>query len=188
MLNLPQSLEKLELDNKKIFLIALISIFVFYLDYAYVIKSQLKGIKDTSSKVIKLEKDMGNLSKDLVNMQDLENKAGEAPQLSSAKNKIIISEDQVASLLESISAIGNKNNIKIMQIKPVKESKTKDSAANSVLISLDLVGGYHNIGSFISQIENARELMGVEGIKVESDSVNYLQQRINLMLRAYVKK
>ena len=57
----------------------------------------------------------------------------------------------------------------------------------SVLISLDLVGNYHNLGAFVNEIENARELMAVEGMKMEPDSMNYLQQKVNLILRAYVE-
>ena len=185
--SLLQAIERLELDNKKILLIGLISILVIYVDYSYIIKLQFRSLRNTNSKIVRLEKDIGNISKDLTKMQQFKTKPADASQWSAAKNKIIISKEQVAPLLEDISAIANKNNIKIMQIKPLKESKGKDVTTGSVLISLDLVGNYHNLWAFVNEIENALELMAVEGMKMEPDSMNYLQQKVNLILRAYLE-
>lgn len=188
-------LEKFNLDNKKIILLVLASLVVVYLDFSFFIKSQLNGIKDITPKIIELKSDIGAVSKDLASMQDLKAKQDKTKQSSTVKAKKIIREEDLPDLLEYISGLANKNNIKIMQIKPSKELKTKDSAAvkeapkfSPILISLDLICVYHNLGLFLTDIENAGSLMGVEALKIESVPTNYQQERVNLVLRTYVKK
>lgn len=188
-------LERLKLDNKKIIFIALASLIIVYIDFSLLIRAQLKGIKESSPKITKLKNDIENVSRDLARIEDLKTRQAKIKEGPAAKLKRIISEEQVPSLLEEISKIGNKNNIKIMQIKPSREPKGKEIGAvkdvlkfTPLLITLDLVCSYHNLGSFLNQIEKAEELMGVDGISIESDPTNYLTQRVNLVLRAYVKK
>lgn len=189
-------LEQLKLDSKKIALIALVSLAVLYIDFSLVIKSQINSIRDSRPKIAKLKSDMDKLTRDLTNMQDLKTRPVKIKEGAVVKAKRVVSEEQVASLLEKISQVGNKNNIKIMQIKPNREPPGKKEAAAvkeavkfaPLFINLDLVCSYHNLGSFLNQIEQAEELMTVDGIKIESDPTNYLQQRVNLVLRAYVKK
>jgi len=186
--NLLEKLQDLELDNKKIILIALISAMLFYLDFSFVLKSQLQGIKDIGPSISKLESDINSLSKDMAGISDLKNKEVGAKENISQQGRIIISEGYIATLLQNISDIANKNSIKIMQMKPGKELKAKEGSLNTLSLSLDLVCGYHDLGSFINDIEDANELMAIEGIKIESDPMNYMQQRVNLTIRTYVKK
>ena len=177
--------QRLELDNKKIILVGLIAVIVLYLDFSFIISPQIQGIKRTGSKIAKLKQDINNLSSMAPGLKTAQAKAQESAV---GKDKIIISENQVAPLLQKISDMANKDNVKIMQIKPGKESKAKDSSLATLLINLDLVCGYHNLGLFINDIENGLELMAIEGVRIESDPVNYLQQRVNLTVKTYVKK
>jgi len=63
------SLNKLELDKKKIFLIILACLIIIYIDFAFLIKLQLRSIGTVGEKIIKLKKDMDVLAKDLAIMQ-----------------------------------------------------------------------------------------------------------------------
>jgi len=182
---LSQKAQGLELDNKKIILAGLIAVIVLYFDFSFIVSPQIQGIKKIGSKIIKLKTDINNLSGMAPSLKTIQAKAQESAV---GKNKIIIPESQVALLLQKISDMANKDNVKIMQIKPGKESKAKDSGLSTLSINLDLVSSYHNLGLFVNDIENASELMAIEGMRIESDPVNYLQQRVNLAVKTYVKK
>lgn len=183
------------LDKKKILLIIMLIGLIIYIDFTFLIKLQLQGIKAPASKIIKLKKDLDNLNKDLSAMQNLKQRqpTGEK-QAIPVEPKEIISEEQVLSLLQDINNIANKYNIKIMQVKPSRELKAKESKAFGTLkltpfiITLDLACDYHRLGSFINGLENDRVFMAVEELKITGSPDNPLQQKVSLALKTYVKK
>jgi hypothetical protein len=80
-------------------------------------------------------------------------------------------------------------------MRPLKEStggKQEKGAAMTgfipLAINLDLLCDYHHLGKFINDLENAEILFGVEGIRITSQEGNYFQQKVNLILKTYVKK
>ena len=194
MTNLLNKLNALKLDNKKIFLIALACLLILYVDFAFMMKLQLQGIRTLTPKMIKLKKDVDDLAKDLSRMQDLERKQSEAQkQMGALKTTEIISEDKLLLLLQEVSDIANENRVKLMQINTSKDAKVQEEVIAGerllpVIIALDLSCGYHLLGSFINALENAGHFIDLQDIKIVRDPHNYLLQNVNLVLRTYVKK
>jgi len=194
LLNKLNALKFDKLDNKKIFLIVLACLFIFYLDFTFIMKLQLQGIRTLTPKIIKLKKDIDNLAKDLSWMQDLERKAGkDKMQMAALKPKEIISEDKILLLLQEISDLANKNKAKIMQINTSKDAKVQEEAIAGekllpIIITLDLNCGYHSLGTFINALENARQFIDVQDMKIIRDPHNYLLQSVNLIIKTYAKK
>jgi len=185
------NLNKLALDNKKIFLIIFIFLIVIYLDFTFVIKIQLGDLRTQEPKIIKLKKDLDALQSGLAKMQDLKNKQRQTSQKLLSKAKKIISGEQIPGVLQDISSTANKNNVNIVQIKPIKESKALASQTgkfSTLLIALDLFCDYHSLGKFINDLENAPIFMAVENMKITSQPADYLRQKVNLVLRTYVSK
>lgn len=194
MINLLNKLNELKLDNKKIFLIVLACLLILYIDFAFIIKLQLQGIRTLTPKVIKMKKDIDFLAKDLSSMQDLERKAGkDKAQIESLRPKEIISEDKILLLLQEISDLANKNKVKIMQINTSRDKKAPEEIIagerlSPIIITLDLTCGYHSLGTFINALENARQFIDVQDMKIIRDPRNYLLLNANLILKTYAKK
>jgi len=194
MINLLNKLNELKLDNKKIFLIVLACLLILYIDFTFIIKLQLQGIRTLTPKVIKMKKDIDNLAKDLSSMQDLERKAGkDKAQIESLRPKEIISEDKILLLLQEISDLANKNKVKIMQINTSRDKKAPEEIIagerlSPIIITLDLTCGYHSLGTFINALENARQFIDVQDMKIIRDPRNYLLLNANLILKTYAKK
>ncbi len=194
MINLLNKLNELKLDNKKIFLIVLACLLILYIDFTFIIKLQLQGIRTLTPKVIKMKKDIDNLAKDLSSMQDLERKAGrDKAQIESLRPKEIISEDKILLLLQEISDLANKNKVKIMQINTPRDKKAPEEIIagerlSPIIITLDLTCGYHSLGTFINALENARQFIDVQDMKIIRDPRNYLLLNANLILKTYAKK
>lgn len=184
MMNL---LNKFGLDNKKIFLFMLLCLIMVYIDFAFITKLQLRSIGTARAKIIKLEKDLDSLNKDLVAIRQAKKE-----QIAVAETKKIISEEEIPSLLQDISNTANKYNVKIMQIKPFRDTETKEklTSRRKLLVTLDLLCGYHSLGSFINDLENAERFITVQEMKIvrSSSSSDYLYQNVNLVLRTYVKE
>ena len=191
LLNKFQTLIKLrdKLDNKTILLIILVWLIIICITFSFLIKLQLATIRAVTGKIIRLEKDTDALTKNLALMQQEKIK-----QKTVSKAKKIIPEEEVSLLLQDISNIANKHNVKIMELKPSKESKAKETKATPtaeltpILITLDLFCSYHNLGSFINDLENAEVFMAVEELKITPQQADYFKQRVSLVLKTYVKK
>jgi Tfp pilus assembly protein PilO len=180
----------LKLDNKKILLIALFALFIIYIDCHFVIKMQLANLRVLNPKVAKLKKDITAFKKDFAVVNSLKVK----PEQAGVNEKQVISEKDLPDLLEYISEIGNKNNVRIMQIKSSRETKTKEVKPLPgvkfilVYISLDIFSNYHNLGVFINALENGDKFIAVHELKIAPDKKDYMRQQANLTLKTYVKK
>jgi len=194
MTNLLDKLKGLELDNKKMLLIALACLLVIYLDFSFIIKLQLGGIKSSTPKITKLKKDINTLAKDLSWMQDLERRQGkDKAKTAPNKGREIISEDKILVLLQEISDIANKNKIKLVQINTSKDAKVQEEVIAGerllpVIITMDLNCGYHSLGSFMNALENARYFIDVQDMKIMRNPRDYLIQNVNLVLKTHAKK
>ncbi|MCX5701949.1 MAG: type 4a pilus biogenesis protein PilO [Candidatus Omnitrophica bacterium] len=184
----------LKLDKKKAILIIFASLVIIYIDSSLIIKMQRKGIKTVQEKVTKLKQEIVTLNKDLAAMYDLESKQVDIKSETVLRAKKIISEGGIPLLLEDISNIANKRNVKIMQVNPSKESKAKEEVSfgkeklKSVVITLDLMCDYHGFGGFINDLDNAEQFMAIQEMKIVPNPKDYFQQRVILVLKTYVKK
>lgn len=182
---------KIGTDKKKIYLILFACLVFVYLDSSLIMKLQVKGIKSAGPRIIKLKQDLNNLVKDLARMQELKSKQGQKNKQVSLQLKKIIPEDQIAQLLQDISGIANKNEVKILQIKPSPQSAVLAGALGKyspLLVALDLSCEYHKLGHFIDDLQDGQIFVEVESINIESRPGDYFKQNVNLVLRTYVKK
>jgi len=185
----------LKVDNKKIFIIVFVGALIVYMDFAFIMKLQLQGIRTLTPKIIKLKKDFDNLSKDLSWMHDLGLEAGKDKAQIGAPDKVkeIISEDKILLLLQKVSDLANKNRVKIMQINTSKDTKVQEEVIAGerllpIIITLDLTCGYHALGSFINALENAGQYIDVQDMRIIRDPHDFLLQNVNLVLKTYAKK
>ena len=183
-------INNLKLDNKKILLIALFGLVIVYLDCAFVVKAQLGNLQALTPKVAKLKKEIAAFNSDFTVINSLKAKPGQA----GVSEKQVILEKELPDLLEYISEAGNKNNVSIMQIKPARETKSKEEKLfagvkfSPVYISLNVFSNYHNLGAFVNALENADKFIAVQDLKITPDKKDYMRQEANLTLKTYVKK
>jgi Tfp pilus assembly protein PilO len=184
-------LAKFDFDNKTLLLIAIISLLFLYLNFSVIIKAQLNGLKNNKKRIAQLKKDSDTFHRNLARMQDFQKNKNAAVQPSPTQ-KTIIAEGGLALFLKQVSDFADKNKIILLQIKPSRETSAVAQAAlekiTPFLVTLEAVGGYHNIGAFINALENAPVLISVSEIKISPREGEYLRQKATIVLRTYVKK
>lgn len=188
-------LNKIIQDKKAIALIGIVFLAILYFDFSVILKAQFAAIKSTGPKIIKLRQDLETLAKDFKKMEDLKKKVAAQGQNAQLKSKRLISQDEIVALLDNISDLAEKNKVVVVQMKHTREASNlkadKSLAAGKttpILINLELVGDYHAVGKFINDLENGPVLVAVQNIKISSQTKDYLKQKVNLGLRAYVRK
>jgi Tfp pilus assembly protein PilO len=184
-------LQNVELDDKKLLAIALFATLFLYVDISFIMKPQISGLKSSSAKAAKIKKDMDDFNRDYAAMSKMP--AQQAGERVAANLKRVIDESDVASLMQGISDVANKFDIKINQIRPNRDTGAKDkvSGADKVVplnIELDMVCDYHSLGKFINALEYGPNFIAVQEIKISQQPADYFKQKVSLVLRTYVKK
>jgi len=188
-------LDQLDLDNKKIILIVLISAIVLYIDVNFILKAQINGFSKSGTEITRLKKDLDTFAAEAKKVREPESQQPSSTS-SVLKTKKIIRENQFSSLLQDISKIANNNEVRILQVKPLRQvqpgnqdNKVKvPDKFTPISIALELTSGYHNLGKFINGLENLESFVKVQEIKIEPQGDNYLNQKVNLVLITYVNK
>lgn len=185
------NLANIQLDKQKKILIIIFCALIVYVDTNYILKAQMAGLKSLTLQISRLEKDLKNLNRDLENMRTAKgNPALGAPNAVNRPSKIV-TESQISGLLQDISSAANKFDVKITQIRPSREtgkSVIPGDKFTAILINLDLICDYHNLGKFINDLENSPVFMEVAELKISAQVPDYLKQKISLVIRTYASK
>ncbi|MCM8796835.1 MAG: type 4a pilus biogenesis protein PilO [Candidatus Omnitrophica bacterium] len=185
-------LAKFQSDNKRLALLVVVSLLFLYVNCFIIIKGKFNVIREKQRKIQQLKKDFDAFSKDLARMQNMQKGNKSVSVHSQIKRKNLASEEELALLLKEISDLADKNKVIILQINPIKEtsagSKVSSGQSTSLLINLEAIGGYHELGYFINDLENAPIFLSVSEMRITPKEGDYRYQKIILRLRTYVKK
>jgi len=194
-------------DKKKLAIAAIALAFFLYADFSFGIGGQINYLKDLNKKITQRSKEIETLKTDIAYVQQKKTPVAGSPVVV----KTLPQEKDIPALLQHISGLAGANGIRVMQIDSTKEAQkaektvkkpavTKDkknpkkvSAAPSVnlpivKIKLDVVGGYHKLGSFINALENSDKFCFVDELMIGRDPAEPLREKINLVIKTYVKK
>lgn len=183
----------IQLDKQKKILIVIFCILIVYVDMNYILKAQLAGLNSLNPKITRLENDLKNLNRNLETMRNAKGKQGQPAQKPVFKSFKILPEGRISGLLQDISNEANKLDIKIIQIRPSRETGAVKSAVPGdkfipILINLDIICNYHNLGRFINRLENSEFFMGVQEFKISTRLPDYIKQKVVLVIKTYAVK
>ncbi|MEA3328238.1 MAG: type 4a pilus biogenesis protein PilO [Candidatus Omnitrophota bacterium] len=97
---------------------------------------------------------------------------------------------EIASILNQLSGLASREQIKIIGIKELELEKSKDdpkkSAYDEIPIQIDMKSGYHQLARFINQIESSDRLMKIESLKVNFDPRDPGKHTVRIIVSAFV--
>jgi len=186
--------DRLQLDDKKLTFVIIGCLLIFaFLDFRFFIRLQLNALKKLDPQIVKVKNDLDALNKGLAVMRDSSNKHAQADKEIALKVKKIVTEDELPSLLQSISEMAKYDNVKITLLKPSREiqkagNKAAAEKTSSLLITLNLLSDYYHLVKFINDLENAEVFMAVQNIRIFPEKSNYFKQEADLVIKTYVRK
>ncbi len=198
LLNEPRFLawrEKLRIDDRRLSLIiVLLLTLVVFMDVRFLMRRQLEALRKLEPEKVRLKTELEFVNKNLVIMKTLEGKQPGSQEPQAMRGKKLIREEEIHALYQDISVLAKKNNVKIVLMKPTRESPTpKASKAfvpekfTSLFLSLDLICDYRHLTAFIHGLENAETLLVVDKVRI-SPQADPLQQKVDLVLKTYLGK
>lgn len=190
--------------RKKAILIALAAFTILYVDFMFILKPIGNKLKAVSSELGKARSSFLQYKKNFAHLKDLQADFERMKTKNADMENRIFSDLDLPLLLDDIAQKASSSGIKIMQVKPQGDIANEKDIMVSPLagdtinentgfkfhplaIKLELISGYHQLGKFLSHIEE-NPLIAVLDLKINSNSAEPARQRVNLTLKAYVKK
>jgi len=178
-------------DRKTLALVGIIVSTFVVLDLVAVIRPQVRALSKLNSRVRRLKLDIINARKDIAALKEYKANITAQKKRSGELTQRIVAEEDISALLEEISKIAGETNLKILQIKPVKNERKEALVKTPLLKIFDLKieisanAGFHELGRFINRIENSDIFMKVESLSINHRRDDYLHHDIGITLLAY---
>jgi len=137
-------------------------------------KQEIKSIEDALRYGAKLEDRLKILRKKLVGYE-----------------KALSREKELPMLLESLSGMAEKSDVKILTITPRDTGRRRQkgteekSVYQEIPIGITAQSGYHQLGSFINRLENGQRYMQVSNIKVNPGEPDSGRHKVEFVVCAY---
>ena len=186
-------LSELRMDNQKKVLLVIWCVAMVYLDVFFIMKPQLSFSAKFSSQIIKYKSDAAKFEKDILEMRKIKNNPAQMNVKAKGIRKIM-TESEVGDLLQNIADLANKLDVKILQMRPLKDNTVQTEKVpalekfTSLTIILDIVCDYHQLGKFINSLETGDIYIKISEIKVSAQQGEYFKQKASLIIKTYVKK
>ena len=102
-------------------------------------------------------------------------------------------EKELPVLLENLSKMARDSNVKILGIEPLTEDKVKqgktspekDIIYQEVPILVSAESGYHELGSFLGNLESDKRYMKVSDMKIQANRSNVKRHKVQFVVCAY---
>ncbi|MCG8430780.1 MAG: type 4a pilus biogenesis protein PilO [Candidatus Omnitrophica bacterium] len=181
-------------DKKKMLMFVLFGFFLVYVDVQYFVKPRLKVLRESAEEISRLDGEVGQLKLDLARLRDLKSRESDVRRKASSMAMNFIREDEIVSLLQNISDIAGRYQIKINQIKPSKEAYDPGSEeahaylpGQPLLITMYLRCDYHNLGRFVNDLEHGEVYIMVQNIKITPQKPDSSKQQVHMVVKTYVE-
>lgn len=164
-------------------------------------------------KLGELNTETGNLRENIRKSQSLiANKAQMESRLAALQQKVkdykaaLPPYSDMPNILQDISDIASESKVKIAKIEPLKAEQQGAAASVNgpgrpqekavsgktelmyieMPIKIEARGGYHALGKFINDIENAKNIMAIGDMEISSDSDDMHNHNVRLLVVAYI--
>lgn len=181
-------------DQKTLILFALLALFFIYADYRYIFSPQKKGIRVSGDSIIQKQEELELLKGALPRLNELANKEKQAQATVFNFSMKFTAEEEIVSLLQHISEIGDKYRVTISEIKPSRQAAGQHSGTEAegvpgqtLLITLSALCDYHSLGKFLNELECMDTYIAVENFKITPQQTDSLVQKVQLVLKTYVE-
>ncbi len=170
---------------------AIVLAVIFLLDFVVLLKPQIGISGKLGAKVSALKKDLKSAKKDIASQKEFSNKLNQLKEKAKVIGSTVTPEEELPSVLEGISRRANQDQVKITQIKPLKEEKTALLKAGSgiyyqIPILIDAQCGYHALGKFLYDLESEAAFLKVIGLEVKTNPADIARHLIRLTVQTFI--
>lgn len=190
MLKLPPDIKDIKKEDLQIIIfLSLVCLIIIVLYFNFIFAPQMVRVGGVIMKMGKAKADLKAAESNVAKIPELEKNVGFYREKIDKYEKMLPSEKDIPELLEDLSGIAKSSNVKIIGITPViaKEDKPKKGQIyKEVPIQISASSSYHELGIFLSKLENSDRFMKVADIEIKESTVSAARHDVELMVMTYV--
>jgi len=154
----------------------------------FLLMPQIVNVSATRSKFIKVKTDLRDAKSDIARIGSMKGIVESYNKKVSQYEKTLPTEEGIPGLLENLSEMAKGANMRISGIIPTdqREAKTGSSVYKEIPIMVSAKAGYHELGQFLSNLENSGRFMKVADIQIRADRTLLRKHDVELLVVTYV--
>ncbi len=185
------SIIKLGKEKTQIYILCSFVVVVVLVSYFYFfLKPRINTLRKVLPKVAALSKENKQADELIDNVDNLKAGIAQLKEGMSQYETRLPTQKEISSILNNLSALASRENIKITEIKELKtirgETGEGEQAYSGVPIEIDMKSGYHQLGKFINQIENSDRLMKIDDLEINSAPESLTEHNVRLIVSSFV--
>jgi Tfp pilus assembly protein PilO len=151
----------------------------------------MASLGKTWPKLQELERKITIVNNDIANIQRYKGQIEDLRGKLSLYKKKFSTEQQISLLLKELSDIAKNSGVKIVAIKPYPAvTETQQSASLGAYqkfpISITAICGYHQLGTFLSELENGDIFMRITDMRITADNQNPVEHNVHMIVNTYI--
>lgn len=185
-------LRNIDFKDPKVQRTIVISLFGLIALVAYILLMFLpQAVYDINmvGKTLKMRSDLKEAGSLISEKETLKKKATEYKNKIEVYEKKLPAQREIPNLLENLSKMARNANITIVGITPVTLKSQKEKTVQvyqEIPILITARSGYHELGRFLSNLENGDRFMKVVGINIKTNAATPKKHDIDLTVHTYV--
>ncbi len=178
-------------QKNRYYLLGGLLVVIFLVDYLLILKNQLANISNLSPKINILRQDIKEAEENIGKIKSYESQIYHLKEQLESFDIVIPVKEEMPLVLEGISRIASQNKIKIEQMMPLKGQQeqilaNKEGKFFAVSILVEAIGGYHDIGRFLDQLEKDSIFKSILALNITPRSEDPLKNLIRLTIKTII--
>lgn len=164
--------------------LALVVVYVRFL-----LLPQISGVRGLTGNINKVHGDVVVSERDVANINNLKKEIAKYQDKIESYEQMLPAEQEIPKLLENLSQMARDSNVKIIGITPLPpkgQAQSSEQIYQEKPILITAKSGYHELGKFLSKLENSNRFMKVVDIKIKTNSATPKRHDVELLVLTYV--
>ncbi len=185
------NITKLIKEKNQVLVLFILVIAIILAAYFYFfLKPEIGALQKVLPEVAGLNKNIKEVDKLIDNIDSFKIKIADLKEKVGQYETRLPTKKEISSILNHLSALASEEDIQITGIKELETIKGEiqegEQAYSGVPIEIDMKSGYHQLGRFISEIENSDRLMKIDDLEIKSTSENLTEHNVKLIISSFV--
>lgn len=184
---------KFDIKNNPVLLIGGAVFLILLLDYFVLLRPQLSVLSQVSGQVKTLRTELDNAKRDIASMDAFRKRMEVLKEKNLLVDQGMVKEESIPVVVENLSKLARQANVKINQIRPVREEEIKVAAAAegtvySLPILIEARCSYHQLGRFVNRIENDVLFMRIADLEILPSAGEGLRHAVKMVVSTHILK
>lgn len=206
----PLNLSKSEMEKMVLMGIGVVVFVLLLLQFVTI--PSIRRLGELNKEIIKLRENLKKSETLIAGKPQMDNRMAVLQQKLKDYKSALPPYSDMPNILQNISDIASESKIKITKIEPLKAEQQQTGAAVNppspasalakpqekavpsktellyaeMPIKIEAKGGYHALGRFINDIENAKNIMAIGDLEISSNSDDMYNHNVRLLIIAYI--